>query len=221
MQPWGMQGYGPRFVRVFVVDDHAIVRRGLIDLLTKPDIFVVGDAGSAVEATGRILDTRPDVMLLDVHLQDGTGVQVCRDVRSVDASIKGLLLTAAGDEEALVMAALAGAAGSLVKLAGTADVTDSVRRVAAGRPIRGAAPAERVRELLVARAAALDPALTPRQREVLSLVLDGHTDQQVADQLHSPLAQVRGVVADLMVQLTAPDALIAERGAGRHRGHPE
>ena len=212
-----MQGYGHGFVQVFVLDDHAIVRRGLIDLLSKPDIFVVGDSGSAVEATRRIPELRPDVMLLDVHLQDGNGVQVCRDVRSVDPQIKGLLLTAAGEEAATVMSALAGAAGSLPKLVGTLDITDSVRRVAAGQPIPGGVPAERRRELVLERAESLDPPLSTRQRQELSLVLDGHTDQQLADRLQEPLTDVRAGVAELIARLTAPYTPSDERSGGKHR----
>ena len=216
-----MQGYGHGFVQVFVLDDHAIVRRGLIDLLSKPDILVVGDSGSAVEATRRIPDLRPDVMLLDVHLQDGNGVQVCRDVRSVDPEIKGLLLTAAGEEAALVMSALAGAAGSLPKLAATLDITDAVRRVAAGRPIPGGVPAERSRELVLERADTLHPPLSPRQGRALSLVLDGQTDQQLAERLHEPLADVRAEVAELIARVTAPYTPADERSVGKHRREVE
>ena len=186
-----MQGYGSREVRVFVVDDHDIVRRGLRDLLTKSDITVVGDAGSAAHGTRRILDLRPHVMVLDVQLQDGSGVQVCRDVRSVDPSIKGVLLTSSGDEEALVLSVLAGAAGALVKLSATTDIVDAVRRIGAGRPLLAHADAERIGDHVRARAENLDPPLTAREAETLSLVLAGHTDQEIASKRQQELALAR------------------------------
>ncbi len=197
-----MQGYGSRLLRVFVLDDHDIVRRGLLDLLTKRDIMVVGDAGSAAEATRRILELQPHVMVLDVQLQDGSGVQVCRDVRSVDPSIRGVLLTSAGDEEALILSVLAGAAGAVVKLSGTTDIIGAVRRVGAERALLDDADTQRVGDHLRARAENLDPPLTPAQAETLSLVLKGHTDQQIASERQQPLTVVRDEVALLIARLT-------------------
>ena len=197
-----MKGYVARDVRVFVLDDHDIVRRGLRDLLAKRDITVVGDSGSAAQATSRILDLRPDVMMLDVQLPDGTGVQVCRDVRAQDPSIQGVLLTSAGDEEALMLSVLAGAAGALVKLAGTSDIIDAVRRVGAGRALREPADTQRVGDRLRAHAESLDPPLTSRQAETLALVVEGHTDQQIAAERQQPLTLVRDEVAQLIGRLT-------------------
>lgn len=197
-----VQGYESRLVRVFVVDDHDIVRRGLLDLLTKGDINVVGDEGSAAQATRRILEQRPDVMVLDVQLQDGSGVQVCRDVRSQDPSIQGLLLTSAPDEEAVVLSVLAGAAGAMVKLAGTAGIVEAVRRVGSGRALLDRADTERARNHLRARGEGLDPPLTTRQAQTLSLVLAGRTDQQIAEERHQPLALTRDEVAMLIARLT-------------------
>jgi two-component system, NarL family, response regulator DevR len=212
-----MQGYGSRLVRVFVLDDHDIVRRGLLDLLTKRDIMVVGESGSAEEATHRILELRPHVMVLDVQLQDGSGVQVCRDVRSADPSINGVLLTSAGDEEALLLSILAGAAGAVVKLSGTTDIVGAVRRVGAGRALRDSADTERIGDRLRARAEKLDPPLTPEQAETLSLVLAGHTDQQIASERQQPLTLVRDEVALLIARLTTYSARVDRQGPGRHR----
>lgn len=197
-----MKGYVARDVRVFVLDDHDIVRRGLRDLLAKRDITVVGDSGSAEQATRRILDLRPDVMMLDVQLPDGTGVQVCRDVRAQDPSIQGLLLTSAGDEEALMLSVLAGAAGALLKLAGTSDIIEAVRRVGAGRTLREHVDTQRIGDRLRARAERLDPPLDSGQAETLALVIEGHTDQQIAAERQQPLTLVRDEVAQLVGRLT-------------------
>ena len=213
-----MQGYRSRKVRVFVLDDHDIVRRGLLDLLTKRDIIVVGDSGSAVEAVPRILELRPHVMVLDVQLQDGSGVQVCRDVRSADPSIRGVLLTSAGDQEALILSVLAGAAGALLKLTGTPDIVDAVRRVGSGRALPGQADTERVGENLVrSRAESLDPPLSPPEAEILELVLAGRTDQQIADERRQPLATIRDEVARLIARLTTYLTRLDVHGSEGHR----
>lgn len=212
-----MKGYVSPLVRVFVLDDHDIVRRGLRDLLTAGDITVVGDTGSAAQATHRILELRPNVMLLDVQLQDGSGVQVCRDVRAVDPSIKGVLLTSAGEEEALMLSVLAGAAGAVGKLAGAHDIIDAVRRVRAGRALLDRAETEAVADRLRARAENLNPALIPRQAETLMLVLAGHTDQQIAAERLEPLTLVRQEVAMLIARLTTYSHPADTKGSGRHR----
>src|SRR3954469_14316125 len=124
---------GP-MIRVFLLDDHEVVRHGLRDLLEhEDDIEVVGESGSAVEATHRIPALRPDVAGLDGRLPDGSGIDVCRDVRSVDPAIKGLILTSYDDDEALFAAIMAGAAGYLLKQIRGSDLVDTVRRVAAGQ----------------------------------------------------------------------------------------
>lgn len=214
----GMQGYVSHLVRVFILDDHDIVRRGLRDLLTKRDITIVGDTGSAEQATHMILDLRPHVMVLDVQLQDGSGVQVCRDVRSVDPSIKAVLLTSAGDEDASMLSVLAGAAGALLKLAGTHDIVEAIRRVRAGRSLLDHADAERAADRVLARAENLDPPLTPGQAKTLALVIAGHTDQQIAEEHHQPMSLVRDEVATLIARLTTQSPPADKKNvSGRHR----
>ncbi|HEU4568907.1 MAG TPA: response regulator transcription factor, partial [Marmoricola sp.] len=123
-------------IRVFLLDDHEVVRRGLVDLLeSEDDIEVVGEAGTVREATARIPALRPDVAVLDARLPDGSGIDVCRDVRSVDPSIQALILTSYDDDEALFAAILAGAAGYVLKQISGTDLIDGVRRVAAGQSL--------------------------------------------------------------------------------------
>ncbi len=132
-------------IRVFLLDDHEVVRRGLHDLLeAEGDIEIVGESGSAREATARIPALRPDVAVLDARLPDGSGIDVCRDVRSTDPSIKALILTSYDDDEALFAAIMAGAAGYVLKQIGAGDLVDSVRRVAAG-PVPDRPPAHGAR----------------------------------------------------------------------------
>src|SRR5215216_5348531 len=120
-------------IRVFLLDDHEVVRRGLVDLLQAAgDIEVVGESGSAQEATRRIPALRPDVAVLDARLPDGSGIDVCRDVRAVDSTIKGLILTSYDDDEALFAAIMAGASGYVLKQIRGTDLVDAVRRVGPG-----------------------------------------------------------------------------------------
>src|SRR5690348_17700167 len=134
-------------IRVFLLDDHEVVRRGLADLLqAEGDIEVVGESGSAVEAAHRIPALRPNVMILDARLPDGNGIDVCRDVRAVDSTIKGLILTSYEDDEALFAAIMAGAAGYVLKQIRGTDLVDAVRRVAQGQSLLDPAVTLRVLE---------------------------------------------------------------------------
>lgn len=192
-----------RNLRVFLLDDHDIVRRGLHDLLDpKLDITVVGDSGATHGVTERILARHPDVMLLDVQLQDGSGVRVCREVRSADPSIKGLLLTSHEDETALASAILAGADGYILKLSGSLDIVEAIRRVGAGRSLLGPADVDRGRARIRARADALDPGPGETEQQVLDLALEGLTDRQIAERLGADEQAVGKQVMDLVARLT-------------------
>src|SRR3954465_10352440 len=123
-------------IRVYLLDDHEVVRRGLHDLLeAEDDIEVVGESGSAVDATHRIPALRPDVAVLDGRLPDGSGIDVCRDIRSIDPTINALILTSYDDDEALFAAIMAGAAGYVLKQIHGTDLVDAIRRVAAGQSL--------------------------------------------------------------------------------------
>src|SRR3954470_24672043 len=134
-------------IRVFLLDDHEVVRAGVRDMLQHDgDIEVIGESGSAVEASHRIPALRPDVAVLDARLPDGNGIDVCRDVRSVDPTIKGLILTSYEDDEALFAAIMAGASGYVLKQIRGTDLVDAVRRVAAGQSLLDPAVTQRVLE---------------------------------------------------------------------------
>jgi two-component system response regulator DevR len=121
-------------IRVFLLDDHEVVRAGLRELLEHDgDIEVIGESGSALEASRRIPALHPDVAVLDARLPDGNGIDVCREVRAVDPTIKGLILTSYEDDEALFAAIMAGAAGYVLKQIRGTDLVDAVRRVASGQ----------------------------------------------------------------------------------------
>src|ERR1700710_735594 len=123
----------PSAIRVFLLDDHEVVRRGVADVLSgDPDITIVGEAKNAAEAMSRVPALRPDVVVLDVRLPDGDGVTVCRDLRAQLPDLGVVMLTSYSDDEALFQAIMAGAAGYLLKQILGQDLVTAVRTVAAG-----------------------------------------------------------------------------------------
>jgi two-component system, NarL family, response regulator DevR len=173
-----MTGYVQRSIRVYLMDDHEVVRRGLQDLLeSKRDISVVGEGGSAQRAMNVIPRLRPDVMVLDIHLRDGTGVEVCRAVRALEPTVRGLLLTSDDDDEALLSAVVAGAHGYALKEARTLNLVDAIRRVGAGDVLLDKAG---TRSLVERMSTLLDSAahLSPSDMRTLAYVVDGLTGRR-------------------------------------------
>jgi two-component system, NarL family, response regulator DevR len=191
-------------IRVFLLDDHEVVRRGLRDLLESDgDIEIVGESGSAQEATSRLPALRPDVAVLDARLPDGSGIDVCRDVRAVDPSIKGLILTSYEDDEALFAAIMAGAAGYVLKDIRGVDLVTAVRRVAAGQSMLDPAVTQQVLERLrngPAEDEALAP-LTAQERRILELIGEGMTNRQIAETIYLAEKTVKNYVSSLLAKL--------------------
>lgn len=192
-------------IKVFLLDDHEVVRRGLRELLEATgDIEVVGESGSAVRATAIIPALRPDVAVLDGRLPDGSGIDVCRDVRSVDPSIRALVLTSYDDDEALFAAIMAGASGYVLKQITGTDLVDAVRRVAAGQslidPSLTMRVLERVRRGKEETPSELD-SLTDREREIFALIAEGLTNRQIGEQLFLAEKTVKNYVSSLLAKL--------------------
>ena len=193
-----------RTIRVFLLDDHELVRRGLAELLSGEEgIEVVGESGSAQEAIRRIPAARPDVAILDARLPDGSGIDVCRDIRSADPRIRALILTSYDDEEALLSAIMAGAAGYVLKQIRGAALVDGIRRVAAGQSLLDPAITAQVLERV--RSGPKEPAelslLTDQERRILALVAEGLTNRQIADRLHLAEKTVKNYVSSLLAKL--------------------
>jgi DNA-binding NarL/FixJ family response regulator len=189
---------------VFVVDDHELVRRGIATYFAgEDDIEIVGEAASAAQAVARIPAVSPDVVLLDVRLPDGSGVDVCREVRSTRPHTRCIMMTAYSDDEAILAAVVAGASGYVRKdLTGTALV-GGVRAVAAGRSLLDPGLVARVtRDLREARGG--DPrlaTLSPREREVLTLIADGLTNREIAGRTSLAEKTVKNYVSSLLAKL--------------------
>jgi len=189
-------------VSVFILDDQEIVRRGMRDLLVDAGgIDVLGDAESAPRAVIQILALRPQVALLDVQLPDGSGIEVCRAVRSRDPSIRALMVTNFDDDNARIAAAAAGAAGFVLKQIRGWDLAESVRRVAAGEQLIDIAAAS---QALQARASAVDlplGSLTGQERRVLDLIAEGLTNRQIGERLGIGEKTVKNYVTGLLAKL--------------------
>jgi two-component system response regulator DevR len=191
-------------IRVFLLDDHEIVRRGVRELLESTGTMtIVGEAGTAEEAYGRIPATQPDVAVLDVRLPDGNGVEVCREIRSKHPEIHCLMLTSYSDDEAMFDAVMAGADGYVLKEIKTSDLVDAVTRVAAGESLldpklsakvidrlrNGEAEDERLKHL------------TDQERRILALLADGLSNRQIADQMYLAEKTVKNYVSNLLAKM--------------------
>jgi two-component system response regulator DevR len=210
-------------IRVFLLDDHEVVRRGLVELLQADgDIEVVGESGSAREASRRIPAFRPDVMILDARLPDGNGIDVCRDVRAVDSSIRGLILTSYEDDEALFAAIMAGAAGYVLKQIRGTDLVDAVRRVADGQSLLDPAVTARVLERI--RHGVEQPrelaGLTDQERRILEFIAEGLTNREIAGRMFLAEKTVKNYVSSLLAKLglerRTQAAVLATRLLGDH-----
>lgn len=210
-------------IRVFLLDDHEIVRRGLVALLESAgDIEVVGESGRAEEARRRLPALRPDVAVLDARLPDGSGIDVCRDVRSANPEVRALILTAYQDDEALFSAIMAGAAGYVLKQITGTDLVDSIRRVATGQslldPLVTAQVLERIRHGSQDGPEELAN-LTPQERRVLELIAEGMTNRQIGDHLYLAEKTVKNHVSSLLAKLGVERRTQAAVLASRLLGH--
>jgi DNA-binding NarL/FixJ family response regulator len=191
-------------IRVFLLDDHDVVRRGLRDLLeAEDDIEVVGEADTAELARRRISALRPDVAVLDVRLPDGDGVEVCRDVRSAHPEVACLMLTSFSDDEALFDAVMAGAAGYLLKQVRENDLVTAVRTVAAGGSLMDPTTIQNV--LNRVKAGTEDDqrlgVLTAQERKIFDLIGEGHTNRQIGDEVFLAEKTVKNYVSSILMKL--------------------
>ncbi|MGO0575325.1 response regulator [Ornithinimicrobium panacihumi] len=191
-------------IRVYLLDDHELVRRGLHDLLSaEPDLEIVGESGSAVEATRQIVELAPDVAVLDGRLPDGSGVEVCRDVRAENPAIRALILTSYDDDEALFAAIMAGADGYVLKQIAGTDLVDGIRSIAGGRSLLDPSLVTKVMDRLRRGDPEADrlALLTDQERRILELISEGMTNRQIAQSLFLAEKTVKNYVTSLLAKL--------------------
>jgi len=191
-------------IKVFLLDDHEIVRRGLRDLVeAEDDLVVIGESGSAREAERIIPALRPQVAVLDARLPDGSGIDVCRTIRSRDPSIHALILTSYDDDQALFAAIMAGAAGYVLKQVRSNELVQAIRTVARGQSLLDPAVTAKVLQRL--RSGTAEPEefadLTAREKEILRLIAEGLTNRQIGQRLFIAEKTVKNYVSSLLAKL--------------------
>jgi DNA-binding NarL/FixJ family response regulator len=196
---------GPKKITVFLLDDHELVREGVRQLLEADGtIEVVGEAGTCADAVARIRATRPQVAVLDVQLPDGSGVEVCRDARSIDPDLVCLMLTSFSDEEALFQSVVAGAAGYVLKQIRGNDLVSAVHRVARGESLISLEATGQLLDRLRNPAHGQDPrlaSLTELERSVLDLVAEGLTNRQIAVKVNRAEKTVKNYMSSILMKL--------------------
>ncbi len=200
----GEETQASKKISVFLLDDHEIVRMGVRELLeAQSDIMVVGEAGTAASALARIPALRPDVAILDVRLPDGDGVTVCRQIRSAMPGVACLMLTSYADDQALIDAILAGAAGYVLKEIRGTDLVGAVRTVASGQSMLDPAAAATLMARLRDEATRSDPlaGLTGQERKILELIGEGLTNRQIGERMFLAEKTVKNYVSGLFAKL--------------------
>ena len=191
-------------LRVFVVDDHEVVRRGISDLLNSDDhLTVVGQASTVAQALARIPIHRPDVAVLDVRLPDGNGIELCRELRSRLPELHCLMFTSFPEEQAMMDAYLAGAAGFVIKDITGMDLIAAIRTVGAGRSLLDRSAAEALIERLRGaspRAGSLS-GLTGQERTTLDLIGEGLSNRQIAERMSIAEKTVKNYVSRVLAKL--------------------
>lgn len=213
----------PSRIRVYLLDDHEVVRQGLRSLLeSSDDIEVVGESGSAVEATARIPALRPDVAVLDGRLPDGNGIEVCRAIRSVDPTINTLILTSFDDDEALFSAIMAGASGYILKEVKGAELINAVRHVASGRslidPTLTRTILDRIRN--GPRTAPELAGLSDQELRLLNLIAEGLTNREIGERMSLAEKTVKNYVSTILGKLGLERRTQAAVLASKLQGRP-
>jgi DNA-binding NarL/FixJ family response regulator len=214
-------------IRVFLLDDHEVVRRGVRDMLEEAGLDVVGEASTAEEAVRRIPAILPDVAVLDVRLPDGNGVEVCRDVRDLVPGLACLMLTSYSDDEALFEAIMAGASGYVLKQIKGTELVDAIKTVASGQSLLDPAATARVLDRLRAGSPEDDKiaTLTDQERKLLDLLAQGLTNREIAAKMFLAEKTVKNYVSNLLakmgMQRRTEAAVYAARLEERQRRQPD
>lgn len=196
---------GTQQLRVVLVDDHEIVRGGLRAMLESAGIDVVAEAGTARDAVAAALATRPDVVLMDVRLGSGSGIEATREIRSAAPEVRVLMLTSFPDDEAVLASVMAGASGYFLKRVGTGELVRAVRAVAAGADLTHSESAQRALERLRrGKHLAQDDRLarlSGQEEKILQLVAEGRTNAEIGQELAMAEKTVKNYMSSILAKL--------------------
>jgi len=193
-------------MRVLIVDDHEVVRQGLRAILERREgIEVVGEAGTVASAVREAERTRPDVVVMDVRLPDGSGVEACREIRAANPNTRVLMLTSYPDEEAVFDSILAGASGYILKQVRASELVSAIQRVGQGAtlldPLITQKVLEKVRELMNRPKRPREQELTEQEENVLALIAQGKTNKEIAQELYLSDKTVKNYVSSILEKL--------------------
>ena len=209
--------------KVLIVDDHEIVRKGLVMLISRQeDLVVAGEAGAAAEAVQKARELSPDVVVLDIRMPDGSGVEACRDIRAENPDVKVLMLTSYSDEEAVMGSIMAGASGYLLKEIRSEEIVDAIKRVGAGQSLLDSMVTASVLDRIRNGNDADDGwnQLTSQEQRILESIAEGKTNREIAQEIHLSDKTVKNYVSNILGKLevsrrSQAAAYLAERRARR------
>jgi two-component system response regulator DevR len=192
--------------RILIVDDHEVVREGLRALLNRKEgLAVVGDAGSVEQAVTEAARTKPDVIIMDVRLPDGSGIEACREIRQAHPETRVIMLTSYADEDAVFASILAGAAGYLLKQTRGNALADAISSVMRGESLLDPAVTQKVLERVrtSGQRGEDDPlsALTDQEHKILALIAEGKTNKEIADEVFLSDKTVKNYVSNILSKL--------------------
>jgi len=212
----------PKNLKILIVDGHDIVRRGLAMLISRQeDLSVVAEAGTVAEAVEKARESVLDVVVMDIRLPDGSGIEACREIRDENNDIKVLMLTSYSDEEAVMGSIMAGASGYLLKEIRSQEIVDAIRTVGSGQslldPTVTASVLERVRQ---GKEEDVLAQLTEQEQKILELIADGQTNREIAGQINLSDKTVKNYVSNILGKLevsrrSQATAFLAERRGRR------
>ena len=192
-------------IRVLIVDDHEVVREGLRALLRRrPQLAVVGEADSVASAIEEAKRTEPDVVIMDVRLPDGSGVEACREIRAHRPETKVIMLTSYADDEAVFASIMAGATGYLLKQTRTKALVDAIERAMRGESLLDPAVTQRILERVRAGGAKKDDELSllsEQERKILDLIAEGKTNKEIAQDVYLSDKTVKNYVSSILSKL--------------------
>jgi len=212
----------PAPFRLLIVDDHEVVRQGLVALLSRREAFqVVAEAGTVAEAIEQALRFRPDIVIMDVRLPDGTGIEACREIRAELPDTRVVMLTSYPDEEAVLSAIVAGASGYLLKQIRARDLVSALEAVGRGESLLDSAVTEKVLERVrrIATGTFTDElsALTSQEQKILLLVAEGKTNKEIASDVFLSDKTVKNYVSSILSKLNLERRAQAAAFVAKHR----
>jgi two-component system response regulator DevR len=211
-----------RPLRLLVVDDHEVVRQGLVSLLERREHFqVVAEAGTAAEAVEMARKFEPDLVVMDVRLPDGSGIEACREIRAEFPTTRVVILTSYPDEEAVLSAIIAGASGYLLKQIRARDLVSALESVGRGESLLDPAVTEkvldRVRRIATGTYTDEMAQLTQQEQKILLLVAEGKTNKEIASEVFLSDKTVKNYVSSILSKLNLERRAQAAAFVARHR----